>query len=45
MANGCTSGHGICGNTRLSKRSFIATGTFMMFNCIITTFISQYFLY
>jgi uncharacterized membrane protein YedE/YeeE len=27
-SNGCTSGHGLCGTTRLSKRSFIATATF-----------------
>ncbi|MGK5090406.1 YeeE/YedE thiosulfate transporter family protein [Deltaproteobacteria bacterium TL4] len=29
LANGCTSGHGICGNSRLSVRSMIATLTFM----------------
>lgn len=27
--NGCTSGHGVCGLSRLSKRSFAATGIFM----------------
>ncbi len=27
--NGCTSGHGVCGLSRLSKRSFVATGVFM----------------
>lgn len=27
--NGCTSGHGVCGLSRLSTRSFVATGTFM----------------
>ncbi|KAB2517446.1 YeeE/YedE family protein, partial [Salmonella enterica] len=27
---GCTSGHGICGISRLSKRSFVATCTFML---------------
>ncbi|MSO71280.1 MAG: YeeE/YedE family protein [Alphaproteobacteria bacterium] len=26
---GCTSGHGVCGNAQLSKRSMIATLTFM----------------
>ena len=26
---GCTSGHGVCGNARLSQRSLIATCTFM----------------
>ena len=29
MGSGCTSGHGICGISRLSKRSMIATITFM----------------
>lgn len=29
MGNGCTSGHGICGLTRFSRRSAVATGTFM----------------
>jgi len=29
MANGCTSGHGVCGIARLSKRSLVATGVFM----------------
>jgi len=29
MGSGCTSGHGICGISRLSKRSMIATMTFM----------------
>lgn len=29
LGNGCTSGHGICGLSRLSPRSLIATLTFM----------------
>lgn len=29
LGNGCTSGHGICGIGRLSKRSIIATCVFM----------------
>lgn len=29
LANGCTSGHGICGLARLSPRSLIATAVFM----------------
>lgn len=29
MGNGCTSGHGVCGMARGSKRSIIATLTFM----------------
>lgn len=30
LASGCTSGHGICGLSRLSKRSMVATATFML---------------
>lgn len=29
LANGCTSGHGVCGLARLSKRSFAAVVSFM----------------
>lgn len=29
LGSGCTSGHGVCGIGRLSRRSFVATGTFM----------------
>ncbi|EAS43732.1 hypothetical protein C9J48_01095 [Photobacterium profundum] len=29
LGNGCTSGHGICGMGRLSKRSIVATCVFM----------------
>jgi uncharacterized membrane protein YedE/YeeE len=29
LGNGCTSGHGVCGISRLSVRSLIATATFM----------------
>ena len=38
MANGCTSGHGICGLSRLSKRSLLATLTFMLFG-FLTVFV------
>ena len=37
LGSGCTSGHGICGIGRLSVRSIIATGTFM-----VTGFITVY---
>ncbi|PRQ07823.1 YeeE/YedE family protein [Enhygromyxa salina] len=30
MGGGCTSGHGVCGISRLSTRSIVATGTFMV---------------
>ena len=29
LANGCTSGHGVCGMSRFSARSWVATITFM----------------
>ncbi|NVK15385.1 MAG: YeeE/YedE family protein [Rhodobacteraceae bacterium] len=30
IANGCTSGHGVCGISRLSLRGIAATGVFML---------------
>ena len=30
LGSGCTSGHGVCGLTRLSPRSLVATVTFMV---------------
>lgn len=38
LGSGCTSGHGVCGIGRLSKRSMIATVTFMT-TAAITVFI------
>lgn len=35
LGNGCTSGHGVCGIGRFSKRSIVATMTFMA--CAIVT--------
>ena len=29
LGSGCTSGHGVCGLSRLSRRSMVATGLFM----------------
>jgi uncharacterized protein len=34
LANGCTSGHGICGMSRLSGRSIVATLTFMAMTAV-----------
>ncbi|GAA4890067.1 YeeE/YedE family protein [Ferrimonas pelagia] len=34
IGGGCTSGHGICGNGRLSVRSIVATGVFMAFGIL-----------
>lgn len=30
LGSGCTSGHGVCGISRLSARSLVATATFML---------------
>ena len=40
LGSGCTSGHGICGNARLSPRSIAATATFMFFG-IVTVYIGR----
>ncbi|NWG92214.1 MAG: YeeE/YedE family protein [Parvularculaceae bacterium] len=37
LGSGCTSGHGVCGIARLSKRSFAATAMFMA-AAILTVF-------
>jgi len=37
LANGCTSGHGLCGCSRLSPRSFAAVPVFMIFAAASTT--------
>ncbi len=34
MGSGCTSGHGVCGISRLSVRSLVATLTFMLFGVL-----------
>ncbi len=34
MGGGCTSGHGVCGISRLSRRSLAATCTFMVFGIL-----------
>ena len=39
--NGCTSGHGVCGLSRLSKRSFVATAVFMA-AAVITVFLFRH---
>jgi uncharacterized membrane protein YedE/YeeE len=41
LGNGCTSGHGICGMARFSRRSFVATLTFMSFG-FITVFVVRH---
>src|SRR5262249_56922967 len=39
--NGCTSGHGVCGLSRLSVRSLVATVTFMA-TAVITAFLVRH---
>lgn len=34
MGGGCTSGHGVCGISRFSRRSLVATATFMGFGIV-----------
>ncbi|WP_350561124.1 YeeE/YedE thiosulfate transporter family protein [Psychrobacter sp. CAL346-MNA-CIBAN-0220] len=41
LGSGCTSGHGICGNARLSPRSMAATVAFMGFG-VITVYIGRH---
>jgi uncharacterized membrane protein YedE/YeeE len=43
LGSGCTSGHGICGVSRLSVRSIVATATFMATGAA-TVFVSRYLL-
>jgi len=38
LGSGCTSGHGVCGLPRLSIRSYIAVGVFMLFGIALATF-------
>lgn len=41
LGSGCTSGHGVCGLARLSKRSIVATGTFLA-AAIATVFVMRH---
>jgi len=43
MSNGCTSGHGVCGISRLSIRSLIATVTFISFGVLSVFLIKRIF--
>ena len=44
MSNGCTSGHGLCGLARLSKRSLVATLVFMATGAL-TVFVVRHLLH
>jgi len=41
LGNGCTSGHGVCGVSRLSRRSLVATGTFILAGAV-TVFVTRH---
>jgi uncharacterized protein len=41
--SGCTSGHGVCGISRLSSRSLAATATFMAAG-VVTVFVVRHLL-
>jgi uncharacterized membrane protein YedE/YeeE len=43
VGSGCTSGHGVCGLSRLSIRSLVATGVFMTAG-ILTVFVARHVL-
>ncbi len=43
VANGCTSGHGVCGMARMSPRSIVATLTFMASGAL-TVFVTRHLL-
>jgi uncharacterized membrane protein YedE/YeeE len=40
-SNGCTSGHGLCGTSRLSKRSIVATTTFFAVGVATATLVGS----
>ena len=41
LGSGCTSGHGVCGIARFSKRSLVATVTFMA-TAVLTVFLVRH---
>ena len=43
LANGCTSGHGVCGISRFSKRSIVATVTFIATGVATAFVITRFF--
>ena len=43
MGAGCTSGHGVCGIGRLSRRSLVATGTFMVVAAVTVFVVNHVF--
>jgi uncharacterized protein len=43
LGSGCTSGHGVCGIARLSKRSIVATSVFFVV-AMLTVFLTHHVL-
>lgn len=41
ISGGCTSGHGVCGLARLSRRSFVAVGVFMA-TAVLTVYVLRH---
>jgi uncharacterized membrane protein YedE/YeeE len=41
VSNGCTSGHGVCGVSRLSARSMLATATFIASGALVVFIINH----
>ncbi len=41
LGNGCTSGHGVCGISRLSPRSMVATATFMASGALVVYLVNH----
>jgi uncharacterized protein len=42
VGGGCTSGHGVCGLSRLSRRSFVATVTFIATGALTVLVVSHW---
>lgn len=42
LGNGCTSGHGVCGISRLSPRSIVATATFIALGIITVSLLKSF---
>jgi uncharacterized membrane protein YedE/YeeE len=43
LGGGCTSGHGVCGNSRLSARSLVATGVFIAAGALVVSITNRLF--
>ena len=43
LGSGCTSGHGVCGISRVSPRSLVATATFMTTGALMALAVTQLF--